>query len=159
MDLKEHLLLCLIEECGEVKDILYLEPDNDKELEHELNDIISVAHLLHDNDFVTVNLNLIKKNPSQKYKTGVLHRDIFFYINEIHYFACKAGRFGLQHRKPNNSSRTNKQEIEFFLEELITLLKSDDCYLNLWDRDRLKIKEHKVVAHYKLAIENNTLKV
>jgi hypothetical protein len=115
MNLKEHLLTCLAEECGEVMEILYLEPGNKQKLEHELNDIVSVAHLLKDNDFVVGDLEPTITVISDRYKIGVLRNDIFFHVKEIHYYACKALRFGLNDKKPN-SVHTNKDELEFFIE-------------------------------------------
>jgi len=53
-----HFLTCLAEECGEVMEVMYLDPNNKEKIGHELNDIIAVAHLLHDKDILRVNLEV-----------------------------------------------------------------------------------------------------
>ena len=158
MNLSEHLLTCLAEECGEVMEILYLDPSNEDELEYELNDIVSVAHLLNDNKIISVDLRPTNTQTSESEKTGVQYRNIFSLVSKIHYFTCKSLRFGLNGIKPN-SIRLNKAELDLFLESLVTVLGNNNSDIKLWDRSELKVKEEKVVAHYKLAIENNTLKV
>lgn len=161
MDLKEHLLVCLAEECGEVKDVLYLDTNNTKKLEYEVNDIISVAHLLHDEDIIISNLEPISGGLSDYYGKDIKHdfnRVLFKIVKDIHYFTCKAIRFGLNDTKPN-STRTNRVEIEFALNQLVFLLKESKSKLNLWDRDKLSAKEEKVKTHCELAIKNNTLQV
>ena len=58
-----HLLTCLAEECGEVMEAMYLEPDNKEKIEYELNDIIAVAHLLYDKDIVCSDLESRRAPP------------------------------------------------------------------------------------------------
>ena len=156
MNFQEHLLTCLAEECGEVMDILYLEPDQKDKLEYELNDIVSVAHMLHDNDFVVGDLNPRGSESSHKYWTGDFGRDMYFLAKEIHYFTCKSLRFGLYDYKPG-SSRSNKMELEHLISQLILLLKNNKLGVHLWEREKLKTKEKKVIANCELAIKNKTL--
>jgi hypothetical protein len=117
-----HLLTCLAEECGEVMKIMFLEPDNKGKIEHELNDIIAVAHLLHNKDIVCADLDgndmLTKSNNTNL---------IFECVGNIQHVSHKAIRFGLLDTKPN-SQRKNIDEVKYLLHTLVLLISADETF-------------------------------
>lgn len=141
-----HLLTCLAEECGEVMEAMFLEPDNKEKIEHELNDIIAVAHLLHDKDILCANLE------AKQSDTVDNTRSIFECVKNIQYFTHKAIRFGLDDTKPN-SSRKNRDELYLLLWQLVQLITSDSS-LNLWENFNIKIVK---VLKYLDYAKRNTL--
>lgn len=127
-----HLLTCLAEECGEVMEAMYLKPNNKEKIEHELNDIIAVAHLLHDKDIVCADLE-----PNGTPTANDSSHPIFECVKDIQYFSHKAIRFGLLDTKPN-SSRRNIDELKYLLHTLTLLMSTGDTF-NLWKSHNIKI--------------------
>lgn len=147
MNIKEYLLLCLAEECGEVQRELYTTHSlaiKDK-LEFELNDLLAVNKMLIDKCI----LNYAEVNEF------VFNKDLFICINDIQYFTHKAMRFGLEDNKDKQLPLTNKLEIE----NNITLLKRlmVDNNIPIWDNVRLQVKIDKVTKYYERSILNGTL--
>jgi len=141
-----HFLTCLAEECGEVMEVMYLDPNNKGKIEHELNDIIAVAHLLHDKDILCVNLEV------KQGETLDNSRSIYECVKNIQYFTHKSIRFGLSDTNPN-SSRRNCDELHFSLWQLAQLIASDSSF-NLWESFNVKIV--KVLKYFDYA-KRNTL--
>jgi len=137
---RDHLLTCLAEECGEVMEAMFLEPDNKEKIEYELNDIIGVTHLLHDEDIVCANLDKPRVSVS-----GVSNKDIYTCVKDIQHFTHKSIRFGLLNSKPN-SNRRNLDELTTLLQKLVLLIYSSKEY-NLYEN--FDAKKEKVLKFMK----------
>ncbi len=129
-----HLLTCLAEECGEVMELLYLDPSNKEKIEQELNDIIAVAHILYDKDIICANFEPKKILPDN-IKEAI--HPIFECIKNIQYFTHKSIRFGLLDSKPN-SKRRNIDELKYLLNSLSSIIFSSNNY-ELWESHNAKI--------------------
>jgi len=131
---ENHLLTCLAEECGEVMEAMFLEPDNREKIEYELNDIIGVAHLLHDKDIVCANLD----NPRIPLPSSS-NKDIYTCVKEIQYFTHKSIRFGLLNFKQNSSKR-NIDELSRLIQNLVALVYTSKKYNQYENFDAKKEK-------------------
>ncbi len=146
-----HLLTCLAEECGEVMELLYLEPENTKNIEYELNDLLSVANLLHKENILNSKLIQISTLIVHKDQDNNSYKNIYVCIKNIQYFTHKAIRFTLFDIKPNSKKR-NIDEIKLLLEKLVVLIQADSK-LNIWNINELKPKQEKVLTYLKIAEE------
>jgi len=143
-----HLLTCLAEECGEVMEAMFLEPNNKEKIEYELNDIIAVAHLLHDKDILCADLE------AKQSETLDDARSIFECVKNTQYFTHKAIRFGLDDTKPDSNKR-NRDELHFLLNQLVQFIASSGSY-KLWEN--FDIKTTKVLKYLDYA-KRNTLNI
>ena len=145
---RDHLLTCLAEECGEVMEAMFLEPDNKEKIEYELNDIIGVAHLLCEKDIVCANLD---KPRGLESWLDLREEDIFICVKNIQYFTHKAIRFGLLNSHPNSKMR-NIDEIQILLEKLIYFLHGSSKYSLYKNFDEKKEKVLKFMEYAREAV-------
>jgi len=129
-----HLLTCLAEECGEVMELIYLEPNNKKKIEQEMNDIIGVAHILYSKDIICADLN-----PVEVSHRNNCNHPLFRCIKDIQYFSHKAIRFGLLDAKPNSLKR-NIDELKYLLHTLVSLISASNRF-SLWENHDTKVKK------------------
>lgn len=146
---KNHLFDCIMEECVEVMDLLYLEPKNIKKIEQELNDLLAVYNMLF-------NAELLKpkyeKNKFAILDKKIIDEEIFVLLRNIHYFSSKSVRF-LEDDVAPNGSKTNSEEIKANMSQLLQLVDKSKDY-KAWSLEEMRLKQEKVLKHIDIGRAN-----
>lgn len=162
MNLLEHLLVTLSEECMEAMEALYTDT-KDCDIVAELRDIIAVADMINNSGGLNVLLPLHNSIViGRDYST--VESDLHKVLLKIQYFISKSLRFGLTDVKPG-SDKSNEQELESLMREYayhIQILARKNPvvkYTAIYDADKIAAKQNKVLSNMAFAIKQGTLQV
>lgn len=150
MNLQEHILVCLLEECNEIQEVIFEEKY--KKLKLETNDLFGVVEVLKLNKIIE--FNYIYKNESNMESIENNLKYLNKLINKLFYFTSKTLRFGFE-SKHNDINRhgNNKEEIEYYLQKInrsINYLKYSNNF-DIIEQELIENKKNKVLKYINIS--------
>ena len=130
-------------------ELLYLEPYNIKDIEYELNDLLSVANLLYKEKILNTKTYTISTIVLQIHEDTNMHKEIYKCLSSILYHAHKAIRFGGFSSIPS-STKSNYNNMELHLNSLVSYIQHLPD-LNIWNINDLLPKQEKVLLNLSIA--------
>jgi len=156
MDLKEHLLVCLQEEALETNNeiIAPLKLDRDEQIEKEFNELRAVYKMLQDRSVLAPDNFVITGKVNTSLNPEL---EISEMCSSLQYYLSKSLRFGLDDIHPL-LKKTNKELIEEQYNILIPFVQYNaDHIIVLWDDEKLKDKQNRVLDWMEYARKKGTL--